>query len=355
MTTPVKNPLVTYLFLAYNQQEFVREAVISALSQTYTPMQIIISDDCSPDATYEIMAAEVAKYQGSNEIVLRQNNPNLGIGGHINQLMELARGELIVVAAGDDVSLPNRVERIVAEWNKAPNEINSLYSKVEVMDESGRHIRYLGSAWDNSTTLPAAVQSLCMGVLGASHAWHRRIFDVFGPMLSDSMYEDRILSMRSLLLGKIVYIDEPLVQYRAHEANTSVVNRKIMDVLNFPKERKRIVLRLQRISNVLDNYERVILTARTLNDGRKYVGALEAVVDYKRGNEIETVLWSSGLFQRLNAFRSLCSVRAESSRLIKGVVLAVSPFLYFYLELPLRVSGNVHRLFQSRLSHTRFK
>jgi cellulose synthase/poly-beta-1,6-N-acetylglucosamine synthase-like glycosyltransferase len=41
-------PLVSFILLTYNQERFVNEAVEGALAQTYTPLEIIISDHCCP-------------------------------------------------------------------------------------------------------------------------------------------------------------------------------------------------------------------------------------------------------------------------------------------------------------------
>lgn len=56
-------PLVTFALIAYDQERFIREAVEGAFSQTYSPLEIILSDDCSSDRTFEIIkdvAAEPA-------------------------------------------------------------------------------------------------------------------------------------------------------------------------------------------------------------------------------------------------------------------------------------------------------
>src|SRR5215210_7890630 len=100
-------PLVTFMIFAYNQEQFIREAVRGALAQTYAPLELIFSDDCSHDRTFEIIEEEVANYDGPHKIVLNRNKENLGTGGHVNRVMELAKGELIVAAAGDDISLPS--------------------------------------------------------------------------------------------------------------------------------------------------------------------------------------------------------------------------------------------------------
>jgi len=47
-------PLITFALFAYNQERFIREAVQGAFSQTYSPLEIIMSDDCSKDRTFDI-------------------------------------------------------------------------------------------------------------------------------------------------------------------------------------------------------------------------------------------------------------------------------------------------------------
>ena len=50
-----ERPLVTFALFAYNQEKYIREAVEGAFSQTYQRMEIILSDDCSTDSTFDIL------------------------------------------------------------------------------------------------------------------------------------------------------------------------------------------------------------------------------------------------------------------------------------------------------------
>ena len=55
-TTQYAQPLVSFILLGYNQEKFIREAISAAFSQIYSPLEIILSDDCSlVDDTFEIM------------------------------------------------------------------------------------------------------------------------------------------------------------------------------------------------------------------------------------------------------------------------------------------------------------
>jgi len=56
MTQPSNNrPLLTFALVSCNQEPFVREAVEAALAQSYSPLEVILSDDCSDDRSFAIM------------------------------------------------------------------------------------------------------------------------------------------------------------------------------------------------------------------------------------------------------------------------------------------------------------
>ena len=217
------HPLVTMALFAYNQEKFIEEAVQGVLSQTYSPLQVILSDDCSSDNTFSIVEKMADENDGPHEIVLNRNSENLGIGGHINRVMELAVGDIIVVAAGDDVSYPMRVEHIVRYFVRFP-DCMAVYSHHQRIDVNGCLLDIQRSI--NRTTrenIADAVTHWCPGVLGASHAWRRQLFEVFGPLNPRIMTEDRALPLRAVLLGEIRCLPQPLIKYRIHSLGISQV------------------------------------------------------------------------------------------------------------------------------------
>jgi glycosyltransferase involved in cell wall biosynthesis len=217
-------PLVTFALLSYNQERFIKEAVEGAFAQTYSPLEIIISDDCSPDRTFSIISEMADAYQGPHSVILNRNSKNVGIGANINRVMELARGELIVGAAGDDISIPERVEKIYQAYESSTACAKSIFSNHHVMNASGQ-LQGVGFS------RPKKRAELSLDVLiketfrlsGFCHAWTWDIFDVFGPMTTPLMREDMVIPFRSALLGRIEYIHEPLVMFRVHDNNTSFV------------------------------------------------------------------------------------------------------------------------------------
>ncbi len=218
-----ERPLLTFLILSYNQERFIAEAVAGAFSQGYSPLEILLSDDCSSDRSFGIMEEMAQSYRGPHKIVLNRNPVNLGIGAHINRAMEIATGELVVVAAGDDVSMETRTERCFLEWTRRGRAPCSIYSDAILIDSAGTEIRrmYGGNVPSHARTVEEAVARESIGVAGCTHAWTKSCFDVFGPMDSRVVAEDMTIPFRSLLLGEVHYLDEPLIRYRMTGENTS--------------------------------------------------------------------------------------------------------------------------------------
>ena len=216
MSAAPEAPLVSFVVLAYGQEDAVRAAVAAAFAQTYSPLEILLSDDHSPDGTFAAMAEMAAAYDGPHRVVLNRNPRNLGIAGHVDRIMELVSGELVVIAAGDDVSEPERAAVLAEAWLASGRRAKMLHSAAAVVDEAGRRI---GTRTAEPLLVEAPTPANLIGrrlrVFGAAAAWDREIFDRFGPLGPDLEVEDTVLPFRAAVLGDIVYVDRELIRWRA--------------------------------------------------------------------------------------------------------------------------------------------
>jgi glycosyltransferase involved in cell wall biosynthesis len=207
-------PLVSILLIAYRQERVVADAVRSALAQTYAPLDILISDDCSPDATHRVMLETVAAYDGPHRPRVLRTQRNLGISAHVSLLARQSRGELLFVFAGDDISLPTRCERVVDAWlarHRLPDLITS--DMIDMDLAGGLHQRIVLPSLERFRCFDDWIRGdIC--VTGASHAWSRRLFERFGDMRPGIMAEDQIMAFRAIVSGGAINLREPLVQYR---------------------------------------------------------------------------------------------------------------------------------------------
>jgi len=131
-------PLVSVMIVSYNQEGFVREALVSALEQDYENLQVVISDDASKDATQHIIL-EVAKSYSADRLKVVLNPQNLGITGNCNEALSHCKGELIAFMGGDDVLMPGKIARQVAWFNENPDMVLCGHA-VELIDEKGEQI-----------------------------------------------------------------------------------------------------------------------------------------------------------------------------------------------------------------------
>ncbi|GAA6201285.1 glycosyltransferase [Aquicoccus sp. SU-CL01552] len=138
MTDPTPDrPLVTFALFAYNQENYIREAIEGAFSQTYEPLEIILSDDCSSDRTFEIMQEMAEEYDGPHEVKVRRGENNQGTLAHVLSVAQLAKGKFLVVAAGDDISFPERTEVMSSAMLSAPRNVVVCSADDILFDDQG--------------------------------------------------------------------------------------------------------------------------------------------------------------------------------------------------------------------------
>lgn len=214
-------PLVTFALFAYNQERYIREAIEGAFSQTYEPLEIILSDDCSTDRTFEIMQEMASHYRGPHRIILNRTPENLCTLGHFFNVVDRSSGRIIVLAAGDDVSKPERSAKTVAELGG--DFYGAIHAGCELIDDDGGLIL--------KNYFPASLSKL------ASKVFKRdRVYDVHGATSAYCLdfvktlprpegrfyFEDSFMSFMIYLYGgNIKLINESLVSYRTHRKSLS--------------------------------------------------------------------------------------------------------------------------------------
>ena len=102
-------PLVTICLPVFNSSEYLQEAILSVLNQSYPRIQIIAIDDCSSDNSYEII-----KSHESSNFIVHKNSNNLGMVENWNKCIALADGKYIKMMGADDVLMPDCLAKQVA-------------------------------------------------------------------------------------------------------------------------------------------------------------------------------------------------------------------------------------------------
>ena len=199
-----EGPLVSFCIMCYNQERYIGEALEGAFAQTYRPLEIVISDDASTDRSWEIVQAAVAEYRcrpDAVKVVLNRNASNRGNIGNWVAICALANGRLLVKADGDDVSLPERVSRVVDAWRADGCRATVISNGGMMVGPNGQRMGHMWKA--NATWLVGAVMT-----------FDRATFDVFGAPAQVHTMDDEVFARRALMLGPEIVMPDRLVKYR---------------------------------------------------------------------------------------------------------------------------------------------
>mgnify|MGYP003807709607 CR=1 FL=1 len=241
--------LISFVVLSYNQELFIGDAIRSALDQDYQPVEIIISDDCSSDKTYEIITNIISTYKGPNTVKINRNSRTLGISKHLSYVMKrFVSGGLVFLAAGDDISCSERVSLCVREWQKRGCP-SCLFSNAQIIDEHGVvHGLWLSNP-SPILTLRDFEKTGRAWTLGCTNVVDKNLFSKYGDISSKVIQEDGVIAFRALLENGISYIDRPLVMYRRHKEN-------VYDLNDSPKRLKLAARSIYMHSNWFSDYRK---------------------------------------------------------------------------------------------------
>lgn len=207
-------PRLTLILITYNQSSTVESALQGALDQDHGNLEILVSDDASTDDTYSRISAMAARYQGPHTLHVWRNECNLGIGANLSAAAQRATGELLVVAAGDDVSVPHRCSVLARSWVDKQCKPDLLASYLVDMDAQGNLHGVIKPSSLETLQSPDDWLDHRPHVVGAAQAWSKRLFDRFGPLPPGVVAEDLVMVFRAVATGGALTIPEPLVHYR---------------------------------------------------------------------------------------------------------------------------------------------
>jgi glycosyltransferase involved in cell wall biosynthesis len=105
----IDGPLASVVVNNYNYGRFLREAVDSALAQTYPNTEVIVVDDGSTDDSRAVLA----RYQDRVHLILKENG---GQTSALNAGFQACRGNLVVFLDADDCLLPSAVEQAASAF-----------------------------------------------------------------------------------------------------------------------------------------------------------------------------------------------------------------------------------------------
>ena len=208
------SPRVSVLMPTFNVGDYVEEAVDSILNQTMSDFELIVVDDCSSDATFDVLQGLA---ESDERIRLFRNDRNLRIAKTLNYALSKARGSYIVRMDGDDISRSDRFAKLLDFLDRNPScgLVGSYTTAIAASGaELARRRQPRSDKWI-SRTLP-----LCSTV---SHIWMARksLYDELGGYRNVPGAEDYDFLLRAKYCGyEVANYPDYLYKVRLREGNT---------------------------------------------------------------------------------------------------------------------------------------
>ena len=272
------SPMVSILMPVYKTAPYLREAMDSILSQTFTDYELIILNDCSPDNADDILDT-----YSDSRIVRYKGEKNVGLSNILNVGSGMARGKYIARMDSDDLSLPDRLQ-IQVDYLETHPDIDLVSVGMQLF--GAKDEVWVREQNPDKVKINALFHS---PILHASSVWRRERFEENGLRFRQEMVpsEDYDLWTRALVKGlKLVNLRQVLYKYRIHptqattrtdltaEKDRIVQQNYLRSTLPFLSEKKRGAFpdKLWPVffSNIISGFfDRVLLAQRLYKMGKK--------------------------------------------------------------------------------------
>jgi len=277
-------PLVTIGMPTYNGERFLARSLDSLLGQDYPNFELVISDNCSTDATEGIARS----YAGRDPRVRYERSPqNRGAAANFNRVLELATGPYFAFAADHDLWAPTFLSRCVALLGARPASV-LVYPQTTLIDMDGRTLEVMNDRIELTDRSALArykrliwnlhACNMVYGV-GRLEAFRRAggFADLFGP--------DLLLLAGLVLQGSVERIEEPLYFRRQNRVEDTFPEEqaRILGDLNpatAPDRRKLSYEQLMR--ELRDAHLRAVMRTRRLSAAERLEAAAATVVCYRQ-------------------------------------------------------------------------
>lgn len=211
--SPQLCPKVSIVSTTHNQAGYARQAFDSFLDQqTDFPVEIIVADDASTDATPAIIREYAERYPHVFRPIFRTEN--LGLNGNLTGALSAARGEYVALCEADDYWIdPLKLSKQVAFLDRHP-KTTVCFHPVRVIWEDGhaKDSKFPPVRVRGNLSLDALI---LMNFIQTNSAVYRRL-ERYDDIPADVMPLDWYLHVRHAVHGDIAMLPDTMAVYRRH-------------------------------------------------------------------------------------------------------------------------------------------
>ncbi|UYZ34253.1 glycosyltransferase [Clostridium beijerinckii] len=215
----MSEPLVSIIIPVYNGENYLKEAINSALAQSYKNVEVIVVNDGSRDngATEKIALS----YGEKIRYLYKENG---GVATALNLGIKNMKGEYFSWLSHDDIYYSNKIEKNIKALYESGNMTAIVQSDYDLLEVESNYITHVShSEIYPIKQLTNSVFPVLQGLIhGCSLLIHKSHFNRIG-IFSESLIttQDYDLWFRMMRYEKTIYIPEPLILSRVHKEQGS--------------------------------------------------------------------------------------------------------------------------------------
>jgi len=207
--------MISVCMAVYNGQRYLAAQLDSVLRQLPEEAEVVVVDDCSTDASLEVIAGF-----SDGRIRILRNSERGGVIRTFERAIAEARGELIFLCDQDDLWAPSKIERFVAAFG-ADAGVLLVISDARLIDGEGRLLAESFFAQRGGFSPGYLANLVRSRYLGCALAFRATLKPIILPFPPDIPMHDMWIGSLAHLKGHVTFIDEALIAYRRHQDNAS--------------------------------------------------------------------------------------------------------------------------------------
>ena len=220
-------PRVTICIPVFNHEQFVTESINSVIAQDYENIELIIIDDCSSDASSNMIERLLSVCEKRfARFEYRKHNINKGLCVTLNEALEWSAGEYFSPIASDDALLKNKISGLLPYIHGKPG-IAAVFGGVEFIDANGLNS---GRRWQKKHIYK--FEDIVLLAFPCAPGALIRVKDMkkAGGYYPGLLIEDWYMWLKLTESGSVL-VSVPLLvaKYRLHETNITKNLKKIHD------------------------------------------------------------------------------------------------------------------------------
>lgn len=274
-------PLVSIIMNCFNGERYLREAIDSALAQTYKNIEIVLWDNCSTDKS-----AEIVKSYSDPRVKYFLADEFTSLGEARNRAIKKSHGDFVAFLDVDDIWFPIKLEKQIPLFKNS--KIGIVISDTIFFNEKGDFKQlYKITKPPVGNVFAELLSSYCVSLetLVVRKSFLDQMAYWFDPRFS--MIEEMDFLLRLSKISEMDFVDEPLAKWRMHNQSWTYEKRS-----QFPIERKQMI---ETYSSLFPNFK--IEYEKSIKSILKLAALEESIVSFQKGNikelrnKIEPFIW----------------------------------------------------------------